>query len=224
MLYQWGRKDPFTNTSNGTAVQSSATPIYDSSDAQITTDTDGFPKIDNNSQFNVLKDAAQNPMNYYYSASNWTKDDNNLWTAISKSAFDPCPPGWRVPAGGTTATNNPWAGFYDRNASNSTSSGIYDATSANNIFNWYAANSDGQNIIGSTGRLYSVDNTKAWYPASGFRDNTSSAFTYTGSNGRYWSSTVTGVSGYGLNFNSASIFPSYGYHRAGGFSVRCVQQ
>lgn len=218
LLYQWGRKDPFTNSDLGTTAMDGATKIYDSSDAQITRETDGFPKVNNNVLANVLKDAVQNPMNYYHSSSNWTKQDNNLWSATSKTAFDPCPDGWRVPAGGNTANNNPWAGFYDGNTSNVTG-GIYNAASAGNIFDWYVANQ-----AGTAGRIYEKDDTKAWYPTSGSRNNASGAFANVGSNGFYWSSSFVGANGYFLRFYATNVGPSDSSNRAFGFSIRCIQQ
>ena len=46
-----------------------------------------------------------------------------------------------------------------------------------------------------------------------------------GSYGYSWSSSpYDGNIGYYLNFNSGYEDPSYNYNRAGGFSVRCVQE
>ena len=46
-----------------------------------------------------------------------------------------------------------------------------------------------------------------------------------GSNGYYWSSTA-GSSGnaYSLYFNSSNVYPSSGYDKYSGFSVRCLAQ
>jgi len=225
LLYQWGRKDPFTNSELGNTTQSGATKIYDKDNALITTDTDGFPKVNNGSLVNVLKDATQNPMDFYYSSSNWTKRDDNLWSTTSKTTFDPCPPGWRVPAGGNVAANNPWAGFSDGNAGSAANVATYNAVSAGNIFDWYAANSDGQNIVGSAGRLYNKDNTKSWYPASGIRNSTSGAFLHTGAYGFYWNGAiVSATAGYNLHFNATGVNLSGSYARAAGFVLRCIEQ
>lgn len=221
LMYQWGRKDPFTNSSNGTTTQAMATPIYGSSDTQITTESDGFPKISNNSSaINNLANATQNPMNYYHSGLNndWTKQDNDLWQTVAKTTFDPCPVGWRVPAGGTTATNNPWAGFSD-GGSSSVAGGNYDAATAGNIFDWYAANASSTTVAGSAGRQYDKDGTTTWYPASGLRNQSSGAFGNIGVHGRYWSST----SGSNMYFNVTGVYPSTSDNRTYGFAIRCVQ-
>jgi len=214
LMYQWGRKDPFTNSRNGaTAV---AIIIYDSSDTQITTDSDGFPKISNNSvAINRLADAAQNPMNYYYAGLNsgWTTKDDNLWNASSKTFFDPCPAGWRVPVANTTAYSNPWAGFSDGNPSSTSSvspGGI-------GVFEFWT------NSGGTGGRLYDKDGTKAWYPAAGYRKATDGGFSSTGTYAYYWSSVTTASSGYRLNFTGTAVTITTA-SRAVGASVRCIQQ
>ena len=224
LMYQWGRKDPFTNSSNGTTTQNMATPIYDSSDIQITTESDGFPKISNNSSaINNLANATHNPMNYYHSGlnSDWTKADNNLWETSSKTPFDPCPAGWRVPVGGATATNNPWAGFSDGGSSSVANVNPYNAATAGNIFDWYAAAS-GQS--GTTGRLYDKNGTTAWYPAVGFRNAATGLFSYMGSYSGCWSSTFTGTNGYLQYFGVSDVYPARSFARAYGYSIRCIQQ
>ena len=44
------------------------------------------------------------------------------------------------------------------------------------------------------------------------------------SNGLYWSSTLTGIKGYNLNFNSSNVNPTNSNVRAFGFSVRPCQE
>ncbi len=70
---------------------------------------DGFPKVTNNGMYiSRVGDATRNPMHFYHSGLNgdWTMPDNTLWNMTTKTPFDPCPPGWRVPAGGGTAADN----------------------------------------------------------------------------------------------------------------------
>ena len=62
------------------------------------------------------------------------------------------------------------------------------------------------------------------FPASGYLNSGSGAFTNVGSNGYYWScSPNNATNGYNLNFNSGNVNPSNNNNRAYGFPVRCVQ-
>jgi len=61
------------------------------------------------------------------------------------------------------------------------------------------------------------------YPASGLRNAESGGFVVTGSYAYYWSSAVTGVYSSYLRYESTSVYPTDGYQRARGCSVRCVQ-
>ena len=59
-------------------------------------------------------------------------------------------------------------------------------------------------------------------PMAGFRHHSDGSLLHLGTNGLYWSSTVSGDSAHHLNFSSshANVYP---YHRATGFSVRCIK-
>ena len=133
MLYQWGRKDPFTRGTTNiiiTEVSSSA----------------------------GLSLSVENPTTFYYSTKNlkdWythtgssNHQNDNLWnsTTNTKTVYDPCPPGWRVPligvwSGLTTSnfqwsvtnkgrTNNSFGGFYPAAGSRSYANGglVYDGS------------------------------------------------------------------------------------------------
>ena len=137
MLYQWGRKDPFTRGNTNiiiTEVSSSAGPS------------------------SGLSLSVENPTTFYYSTKNlkdWythtgseNHQNDNLWnsTTNTKTVYDPCPPGWRVPligvwSGLTTSdfqwnvtnkgrTNNSFGGFYPAAGSRSYANGglVYDGS------------------------------------------------------------------------------------------------
>lgn len=87
LLYQWGRKDPFPGS-------------YASSNARVETTGSSEQKY-------VLSDEATGTVAYsianpdvYISCTNfgdWLYEpDDELWSA-SKTIYDPCPAGWRVP-------------------------------------------------------------------------------------------------------------------------------
>ena len=91
LLYQWGRKDPFLGSSSiSSSVKALSTGTWETSSTQIT---------------NAL--AISNPTTFFTGSSNYLPDAN--WQS-KKTAFDPCPAGWRVPDGGD---NGIWksAGF-----------------------------------------------------------------------------------------------------------------
>ncbi len=129
LYYQWGRKDPFPGPSDYKDIPDSSyssLPIYDASGTQL---TEGAPTGGTGinsvvvSESNNLLNSIRKPMTFYYNNVNLPYDwltntsfhNPLLWgggntdTPTNKTIFDPCPPGWRVPAwrNGTS----PWDGF-----------------------------------------------------------------------------------------------------------------
>ncbi len=95
LLYQWGRKDPFL----GAASVSSA--------SEVASSTGTWPAFIFNNKI-TQEVAAKNPMamygSFYMDQSTVDRPDNYLedgsWSG-SKTIYDPCPAGWRVPDGGS---------------------------------------------------------------------------------------------------------------------------
>ncbi len=77
LYYQWGRKDPLPMF--GSLVPENALKLYDNN----------YP-----SEANTIEYATKNPT-VVYDDVDWNYD-NTLWSA-SKTIYDPCPYGWRVP-------------------------------------------------------------------------------------------------------------------------------
>ena len=72
MLYQWGRKDPL---------------IYDCLER-----TDTY-------QFNSIQESIEHPLFFAQGNYYWVYPfDYSLWSNTSKTMYDPCPAGWRVPS------------------------------------------------------------------------------------------------------------------------------
>ena len=91
-FYQWGRKDPFP----GAKSTSSSSFAKTTGPAPSHLDGDGATdacKI-------TLEQSIQNPLLMGRSNSgDWLNvTDNNLWVDEEKTMYDPCPPGYRVPA------------------------------------------------------------------------------------------------------------------------------
>lgn len=120
---------------------------------------------------------------------------NGSWDSV-KTIFDPCPQGYRVPDGGE---NGVWAKAGFATAS-------YE--------------------IGNGGLLFQNNGQPVWYPASGYRYDSGGSFFDVGTGGFYWScSPDSGDYTYILYFHrNGSVYPADYYHRACGFSVRCLQE
>ena len=64
-----------------------------------------------------------------------------------------------------------------------------------------------------------------WYPASGCLDDGGGSLDSVGRGGGWWSCTPGGLYAYPLSLNfSGGVYPSANGSRAGGLSVRCLQE
>lgn len=120
LMYQWGRKDPFTSNPDFYNGGNFGKPLYNISNTVLTEVDELFENSTGTgiqhlpvTQTNNLAASIMNPKIFYYGPVSATKapfdwyttDDtgasgnNNLWEtdASKKSPFDPCPKGWRVP-------------------------------------------------------------------------------------------------------------------------------
>lgn len=87
MLYQWGRKDPFL----GVGAYGSSSIAKCAGVTKTTYTTDASAKM-------TLEESIKNPTVFSNFKGNWiTPADNTLWQSSTKTIYDPCPPGWRVP-------------------------------------------------------------------------------------------------------------------------------
>ncbi|MBQ2874705.1 MAG: hypothetical protein IJE85_05355 [Bacteroidales bacterium] len=196
LLYQWGRKDPFLGSSSiRSNVKAKSTGTWPSS---VTAST---------SKGNVDY-ATANPMTFILgtdsSVADWhySSRNNDLWKS-SKTIYDPCPAGWRVPDGGG---NGVWS------KACGTSSSFSDS---------YDSVDKGMNFSGKFGSTSVI-----WYPASGSCLNGyDGSLIYVGLYGYYWSVTPESYYAYNLYFNDyGSVYPSDNFSRAIGQAVRCLQE
>jgi hypothetical protein len=207
LLYQWGRKDPFPNS---TSASGGVEPTLVGKHTSVT-------KMGVSATYN-LTNAILNPVtlycngdysNYYdwYSVGPNIHNDG-LWggysqiTPTAKTIFDPCPAGWRVPA----FSNSSWPWI-------SIATGV--STPNAEVIPWTG-----------DGRIYAPVNT--YYPAAGQRDLASGSLYSMGSDGYYWTATAAypgefTASSFVMYLNN-SKFRSYGGYRASGYSIRCVQE
>jgi uncharacterized protein (TIGR02145 family) len=194
LYYQWGRKDPeigpssyLANTTTPQATYTGTGGVYTWPNG-VTND----PGAGTN-----LSVSVANPSTHYYTGSttsDWytntiANQNRNLWGS-TKTVYDPCPVGWKVPS--------------------------KDAWSTLNTGNFTWSNTD----VGST----YTGSPSFFYPATGVRVSSNGSFYNVGTYGYYWSSAVSGASGYNMYFVSGSVNPASDYDRANGFSVRCVKE
>jgi len=90
LMYQWGRKDPFTaaGTFNGSSPATCAGEQDEVAAAQIT-----------------LEESVAHPRRLgHINNGDWLiSADDGLWSDTDKTIYDPCPPGYRVPPMNTSA-------------------------------------------------------------------------------------------------------------------------
>ena len=95
LLYQWGRKDPFLGSSSiNQSITSAAIPEGTANQLVYKTEESG-----------TMEYTIQHPTHFINVYNdNWMNiPDYSLWTT-TKTEFDPCPPGWRVPSASVYAS------------------------------------------------------------------------------------------------------------------------
>ena len=202
LLYQWGRKDPFLGSSSiSSDIEAKSTGTWPS--AVSSNSTNGTIEYATAYPTTFIKSNSSNH-DWYYTGSSAT--DNTRWTtsARTKSIYDPCPSGWRVPDGGE---NGIWSKA--RGSSSSfTQSSLYDSTN------------ECMNFSGKFGSASTI-----WYPASGCRISNDGGLDGVGSRGRFWSASPFIYDAYYLGFGSNGyVSPSSTIGRAYGHSVRCIKE
>ncbi|MBO5676313.1 MAG: hypothetical protein J6S07_08345, partial [Bacteroidaceae bacterium] len=196
LLYQWGRKDPFLGSSSiSEEIDAKSTITWPSTVSSNPTNGTIEYSVEHPTTFITYNDSNHD---WYYTGSSST--DNTRWQS-SKTIYDSCPVGWRVPDGGDNGVWSTALGSWSY-------SGTYDSTN------------EGINFSGKFGSSSTI-----WYPASGFRRSLGGALNNVGYYGFYWSVTPASSSAYYLSFlNDGGVSPSNGNGRANGYSVRCLQE
>ena len=200
LLYQWGRKDPFLGSSSiSSSVEARSTLTWPS-------------EVTSNSSNGTIAYATAHPTTFitnddksnrdwYYTGSSST--DNTRWTTSdkTKSIYDPCPHGWRVPDGGHK-------GVWSKAKSSSSSSHTYNRSN------------EGMNFSGKFGADQTI-----WYPASGCRYGSGDLdLSHVGLAGTYWSASPSDYYAFYLDFSyDDRVYSSSRALRYYGQSVRCVQ-
>lgn len=199
LMYQWGRKDPFLGSSSISRSSRAASTLAWPS-AMPSNSSDGTIDYAVKHPTTFITYSKNSNSDWYYTGGYST--DNTRWQR-SKTIYDPCPPGWKIPIGGSVA---PWSEDGD---------GVTPPTPVS----WDAVNR-GINFSGKFG----PDDT-VWYPAAGKLDYTVGSPSSVGSYGYWWSCTPEDRSAYNLWLtDNGNVLPSDYEYRAYGLSVRCQKE
>lgn len=196
LLYQWGRKDPFLGSlSIDEDIEAKSTIIWP-------------PYVVSDPITGTVEYTITHPTTFIYSPSSarqgdwhYSYRDNTLWTTSesTKSIYDPCPVGWRVPTSVWTESLDSYTDF---------------------SFKYYSS-LGGIEFAGKFGSDITI-----WYPAAGGRYYSDGDFGNVGQKGHYWSTSCHDYCVRNLNFDYiGSVSPWYSRScRANGLSVRCMKE
>ena len=235
---EWGRKDAFPGADGSTITQENMSgnatvcKIYGGNGAELSEDIEGFKKVDITTiigeNANTFKYTVLNPLTFIYNVAvpnDWytTVDDNQndtLWgDNADKSAYDPCPRGWRI------APNGTWNDFSRTEDASQPLSGTFPYYIKGVI------QEDGKtgDFHQTNGRLYKgassgTGTPLAWYPSAGVLAPAIGAIRYAGAGGYIWQSTVSQTNAIGLLFYLSNTMNNGIRARGYAFSIRCVQE
>lgn len=210
LMYQWGRKDPFlsgksiSSGDRAASTLSSSWPSAEDASAHLSNGNTLSYSISHPTTF--IRNISS-PNDWY--CTNSSNRNDNLWSS-TKSMYDPCPKGWRVPDGGSSGV---WSKAFDTSASWTTAT---NWNSTNNGMNFGSTNKSTDKKLG-TGTI--------WYPASGYL-YTAGSPTNVGNTGLYWSSSTSDGKACDFYFYAnGSVNPSStSSYRANGMGVRCFKE
>lgn len=198
LLYQWGRKDPFLSTSS-------------IKEYKKVSSTGSWSTISTDYCYATIEYAVKNPTNFIKSSlyspqsGDWhyASRNNELWSS-SKTMYDPCPQGWRVPG-------NIWATALGSDED-------FDPAQVDN-------SKKGVNFSNEFGNYKTM-----WYPSIMDLFYGTGSINYFGLVGSYWSVLNNGTYAICMSIsldvrgaNDATMRHSQTY-RANGLSVRCVKE
>ena len=205
LFYQWGRKDPFIQSSsiskNVEAKSTIAWPSYVKSD--MTNGTMEYAVANPTTFIAGNLDLLNFNQNWFFVDSDESSAYKKFWTESPepKTIYDPCPAGWRVPVGDY---NNAW----DRAMGPSyTYTGVTDKS-------YYGMNFSG--IFGAASTI--------WYPMAGSRYSFDGSISGVSDLGEYWTASGFAHFGFILRFDGPYLSTSSTVPKALALPVRCVHE
>lgn len=186
LLYQWGRKDPFLGSSSiSQNVKAESTIAWPSA-------------VKTSSSVGTVDYVISHPTTFVI-GSDWHYSfrNNTLWTTSdkTKSIYDPCPTGWRVPEGGVWSK----AGFDDA---------TFDITNFGISFS-----------ISSPSTTWYPASGKIFYFHDSLIDVGEIGYYWTATH-----SSSASQDAKNMMFHSSVVWPNYGWARGYGCSVRCIKE
>lgn len=223
LLYQWGRKDPFTGADG--VLSSAYVKTYDMDGNQVWLEDETRPTYGDHKTTN-LSLSIEHPDVFYVAPSSawpvvdWLTDeaalqDNDLWGAVSgvKTKYDPCPYGWKVPGAG-----DPW-GFRKlyKKAGSLTDAGLYDSS-----YPWYIDPDDAHSL----GFRYKPagSDSEWWFPFAGHKNPNNGALESVGGGANYNTANVTSSMCMMEMLAWGNPASESGLNRPYGSSVRCIKE
>ena len=191
LMYQWGRKDPFLGSSSVSSSSTAASTLQ-------------WPDpVGSNDDTGTIDYAVAHPTTFIKGGGSmdWlVEGDNNLWKS-AKTIYDPCPPGWRVPEGGS---NGVWAKAADE---------------TDDFSCQWNSDSKGMNFSGKFGSDENI-----WYPAAGYLGYNVGSLDNVGSRGSWWSCTPVGNKADRLIIqDNGNVGPAGINARSVGNAIRCFK-
>lgn len=209
LLYQWGRKDPFLggrgiNEEKMAASTLASWPV-ESASKHPTSSENSITLPYAISHPTTFITNSQVPYDWF--CTDIDQSDSDLW-APTKTVYDPCPPGWKVPSGDRDGL---WAQAFKLGEAGE---GWFDKDN-------FDSDKKGMNF--GTAKFSLGKDPTIWYPAAGF-------YTYegkllaVGNNGRYWSCSVSSSNERIFQFNSNGANIQGTDSCASANSVRCIEE
>lgn len=210
MLYQWGRKDPIPGSLDGSNRETDM--LYNGYGETLILPKNGIANLDY---------TIKNPMEF---CPRLTLDGNSWNLSDSKTIYDPCPYGWKVPDMTGDDKKNIFKDFAMGTNSKMLAGGKWYENKVSSSEAYYAV---------SNGFLYSDE---VWFPQFSLREFSSGILRdpwREGSDGKFvmptftmWGASANGGYGYYIEFNtSINNLPTANVsNKAYGFGVRCVQK
>ena len=210
LFYQWGRKDPFLGSASLQGTSYAVATRYRKT-------------VANTDETSTVAFATENPHVFILQneSGDWlATKDNSLWGS-TKTIYDPCPAGWRIPEGG----------YNDGMGEQGLEDGIWAKAGIPSKGNYPFADID----YGKNGKVFTSQycTPDTWYPAAGSIEATKGELFGLGVDGIYMSFTTFGNSdpcftGLIIQYHSHQNIHYINcggekMNRAGGFSVRCCK-